>query len=211
MQRHAGRVRASAASAPPGRRQTDRMTDTDRSKASSTTPIVFRSARPEDGAAIWRLVQATGKLELNSAYFYLVFATDFGDTCLVAERGDTVVGAVVGYHPPRHPDTAFVWQVGVLPEVRGQGLGSRLLEAWLHLPANRRCRWVTATVAEDNAPSRALFARFARTQGVICTVSPHFTPDSFPHEHPAEPLLRIGPFQRDESVARGQAAACGAH
>ncbi|MCM5569732.1 diaminobutyrate acetyltransferase [Burkholderiaceae bacterium FT117] len=188
------------------------MTDTDRSKASPTQTIVFRSARPEDGAAIWRLVKATGKLELNSAYFYLVFATDFGDTCLVAERGDTVVGAVVGYHPPRQPDTAFVWQVGVLPELRGQGLGSRLLDAWLDLPANRDCRWVTATVDEDNGPSRALFAGFARAQGVGCSVTPHFTPELFPHEHPAEPLLRIGPFQRDGSaVARGEPAACGAH
>ena len=41
----------------------------------------YRSAVPSDGASLWHLVQAAGTLELNSAYFYLLFATDFGRTC----------------------------------------------------------------------------------------------------------------------------------
>ena len=172
------------------------MTDTDLGKTANTDPIRFRPARQTDGAALWRLVKATGQLEPNSAYFYLLFATDFGDTCLVAERDDEVVGAVIGYHPPRQPDTAFVWQVGVLPALRGQGLGQRLLDQWLALPANRTCRWVTATVDEDNLASRALFGGFARRHGTECVVSPLFTPEQFPNPHPAEPLLRIGPIDR---------------
>ncbi len=156
----------------------------------------FRSARPEDGAALWRLVQASGTLELNSAYFYLLFASDFGQTCLVAEIGDQVVGAVIGYHPPQQPHTAFVWQVGLLPQHRGKGLGSALLHAWLALPANQSCHWVTATVAPDNTASLALFQRLARELGTDCQSEPLFTPDMFPHDHPAEPLLRIGPLER---------------
>ena len=174
-----------------------RMTDTDPGKTATPDPIRFRPARQTDGAALWRLVKATGQLELNSAYFYLLFATDFGDTCLVAERNDGIVGAVIGYHPPRQPDTAFVWQVGVLPALRGQGLGQRLLDQWLALPANRACRWVTATVAEDNLASRALFGGFARRHATECAVTPLFTSEQFPHPHPAEPLLRIGPIARD--------------
>ncbi|MBA4256764.1 MAG: diaminobutyrate acetyltransferase [Polaromonas sp.] len=164
--------------------------------AATHSPFHFRSARAHDGAALWRLVQASGTLELNSAYFYLLFATDFGQTCLVAEHGGQVAGAVIGYHPPQQPETAFVWQVGLLPEHRGQGLGPALLHAWLALPANQRCRWVTATVAPDNAASLALFQRLARELGVACQSEPLFTPDMFPHPHPAEPLLRIGPLDR---------------
>ncbi len=175
------------------------MTATDRSTQKTDLDLHFRAATPDDGAAIWRLVQDTGTLELNSAYFYLLFATDFGDTCLVAEDDAGMVGVVIGYHPPRAPDTAFVWQVGVLPRLRGRGLGLTLLQQWLELPANRACRWVTATVADDNPASQALFRRLARERGVPCDELPHFKPEQFPHEHPAEPLFRIGPMVRRSS------------
>lgn len=162
----------------------------------SPLSLVFRSARPSDGATFWRLVQAAGTLELNSQYFYVLLATDFGDTCLVVEHNGQAVGMVIGYHPPREPDTAFVWQVGVLPEYQGQGLGLRLLLAWLELPANQHCQWVTATVADDNAASQALFRKLAGARHTDCVVQPHFTADLFAHGHPAEPLFRIGPLQR---------------
>lgn len=158
--------------------------------------LQFRSAQPKDGAALWRLIQATGTLELNSAYFYLLFATDFGRTCLIAEQSGEVVGAVIGYHPPEQARTAFVWQVGLLPRLRGHGLGVELLQRWIDLPANQDRLWVTATVADDNAASQALFKRFAQLRSTECNVQTHFTADLFPVEHPPEPLFRVGPLPR---------------
>lgn len=173
---------------------------------SSTPPLHFRSAVAADGASLWRLVQATGKLEANTPYAYLLLASDFGRTCLVAEQDGHVVGAVIGYHPPEQADTAFVWQVGLLPALRGKGLGLALLQRWIALPANQRCQWVSATVADDNAASQALFKRFAALHGVPCAVQAHFTADLFPTEHPPEPLYRIGPLTRDATAAVPQAA-----
>jgi L-2,4-diaminobutyric acid acetyltransferase len=141
-------------------------------------------------------VQAAGTLELNSPYFYLLFATDFGSTCLVAEQDGETVGAVIGYHPPQQAQTAFVWQIAVLPRMRGMGLGVQLLNRWHALPANHPCRWVTATVAEGNLASQALFRRFAALHQTGCKATPHFTADLFPGEHAPEPLLRIGPLVR---------------
>jgi L-2,4-diaminobutyric acid acetyltransferase len=161
-----------------------------------SAPLTFRSARPADGAPLWRLVKAAGTLELNSAYFYLLFATDFGRTCLIAEQHGETVGAVIGYQPPDQASTAFVWQVAVLPAMRGQGLGVSLLHQWLDLPANAECAWVTATVADNNAASQALFRRLATERQTGCEVLPHFTADLFPGEHPPEPLFRIGPMAR---------------
>ena len=159
-------------------------------------PFHFRSARPTDGASLWRLVQAAGTLELNSPYFYVLLATDFGRTCLIAEQDGAVVGAVIGYHPPQQARTAFVWQVALLPSLRGQGLGAVLLQRWIDLPANQDRLWVTATVADDNTASQALFRRFAERSGTACHVQPHFTTELFPIEHPSEPLYRVGPLQR---------------
>ncbi len=160
----------------------------------NNTDIHFRSATPQDGRAIWTLGRDAGALELNSAYFYLVFAMDFGDTCLIAERDGIVVGAVVGYRPPREPESAFVWQIGVAASQRGRGLGKTLLRHWLELPGVRDARWLTATISDDNEPSKWLFQAVARDLGVDCKVLPHFTEEMFPVEHPAEPLYRIGPL-----------------
>jgi L-2,4-diaminobutyric acid acetyltransferase len=185
------------------------MSTRSRIESSQVPSLQFRSAQPTDGAALWRLIQATGTLELNSAYFYLLFATDFGRTCLIAEEAGEVVGAVIGYHPPEQADTAFVWQVGLMPRLRGQGLGLALLQQWVALPANQQCRWVTATVDDDNAASKALFHRFALEHATDCQVQPHFTADLFPGDHPAEPLYRIGPLSRtaaNPAVASGQSA-----
>lgn len=181
--------------------RTNDCTNCDDTMLRSVEPrISFRAARPADGAALWRVVRAAGALEVNSPYFYVLFATDFGDTCLIAERDDEAVGCVVGYRRPREPDTAFVWQIGVLPSQRGRGLGLRMLEAWMDLPVNRPCRWLAATVADDNPASQALFRRFARERGVQCEVLPHFTVDLFPVEHPPEPMYRIGPLSRAAAV-----------
>lgn len=168
---------------------------------STFSSLHFRSARPADGASLWRLVQATGALEPNTPYAYLLLASDFGSTCLVAEQDGQLVGAVIGYHPPEQAHTAFVWQVGLLPALHGQGLGLELLQRWIELPANRDCEWVTATVDGANTASQALFKRFAAQHGAPCEIRPHFTADLFPVEHPAEPLYRIGPLQRSVTAA----------
>jgi L-2,4-diaminobutyric acid acetyltransferase len=159
--------------------------------------LTFRAARAEDGAALWKLVRDAGTLELNSAYFYLVFAADFGETCLIAEAAGEPVGAVVGYRPPRWPQSAFVWQVGVSPAMRGKGLGKTLLRQWLGLPGVRDAQWMTATITDDNLPSQKLFKAVARDLGVECTVEAHFTEAHFPEPHPAEHLYRIGPLARE--------------
>lgn len=166
-------------------------------------PLRLRPARHGDGAALWQLVRQAGTLELNSAYFYMLFASDFGDTCLIAEQDGKIAGAVIGYRPPRDPDSAFVWQIGLAPALRGRGMGARLLESWLSLPANSTARWLTATVATDNLPSQKLFRGFARLAGVQCEESDHFTADQFPHEHPAERLFRVGPLP--ERIRTGRA------
>lgn len=161
----------------------------------SGSSITFRTPSAEDGAAVWRAVQQAGTLEPNTAYFYLIFCSDFCDTCLIAEDGDDIAGVLIGYHPPTEPDTAFCWQIGVLPPWRGKGLGKHMLAAWLDLPANKHVQWLTATVANDNAASDQLFQGFASSRALACTVKPHFTADHFPAGHSPEPMYRIGPIR----------------
>lgn len=166
----------------------------------------FRSANTGDGARMWSFVNEHGVLELNSAYCYMLMATHFGQHCLVAEtaeQADTNVakklaGFVLSYRPPRQSEDLFVWQIGVHPEMRGRGLAKRMLHELLVQPDNRGVRYLTATVARDNEPSRALFRGFARDTNVDCAESEFFTASMFPDAleggHEPEDLFRIGPF-----------------
>ena len=162
-------------------------------------PLTLRAAARGDGLPLWRLVQAAGTLEVNSAYFYVLHAEHFGATCLVAAPADdpsALRGAVIAHRPPSAPSAIFVWQVGVAPEARGQGLGKRMLRALLELPACRDATHLTATVAPDNLASERLFRGVARELGVPCEVAPFFSADLFPPGHAPEHLFRIGPLTR---------------
>ena len=146
-----------------------------------------------------RLVAETEVLDLNSTYAYLLLATDFADTSVVAERDGELCGLITGYHPPSRPEVLFVWQVAVAESARGSGLAGALLDT-----LTRRVRedrhghpvTVEATVAPSNSASRALFGAFARRHGVPISEHPRFLAAHLDvdQSHEDEPILRIGPI-----------------
>ena len=156
----------------------------------------LRTPTVTDGADLWRALSAAG-LDENSPYAYLLVATDFSQTSLVAEDDGGMLGAVAAYRPPIRPQAVFVWQVGVLERGRGQGLASRMLHHLVELPANRDATELTATVTPDNEASLRLFRGFARDLGVACKEEPRFLREHFPAEsgeHEPEDELVIGPL-----------------
>ena len=122
--------------------------------------LSLRHPRTEDGAALWRLVRDMGGLELNSAYFYLLYCRDYADSCLIAEVDGELAGFVLGHQPPSRPESLFVWQIGVAPGMRQRGVGQQLLDALIdrrdpHSGDERqRWRYLEASVAPDNRASR---------------------------------------------------------
>lgn len=147
---------------------------------------------------MWDLVRATKVLEPNTCYAYLLLATHFSDTCLVAESDGQLVGFVAAYCPPTKPGVVFVWQIGVGQEARGQGLGKRLLHHLVGLPSCQAVTHLEATIATSNEASMRLFSGFARERDVPCERSRGFEPADFGQPgHEAEELFRIGPIRRD--------------
>jgi L-2,4-diaminobutyric acid acetyltransferase len=144
---------------------------------------------------MWRLVRDHGGLELNTGYAYVVLAEDHAATSLVAtDAADVLRGFVLGYRPPTRPDVLFVWQVGVDPAVRGQGVGRRMLRRLVDDNRDRGVTHLEATVTPTNDASRRLFRSVARELDTACEVRAHLTPDLFPGTgHEAEELFRIGP------------------
>ncbi|MFA5504882.1 MAG: diaminobutyrate acetyltransferase [Vulcanimicrobiota bacterium] len=154
--------------------------------------IVYRPSRASDGKEMWRLLEEIGTLERNTGYFYVLFACEFHRSCVVAEKDGRMIGFVVGFRPPERPGSVFVWQVGVSPKARGQGVASKLLKALLE---QTRATVLEATVSPDNLASRALFQSLAQKMEVTCTVEPYFREHHFYHPHEPEELFSIGPLQ----------------
>jgi L-2,4-diaminobutyric acid acetyltransferase len=157
--------------------------------------IVFRNPVIDDGAAIWNLVSASGVLDPNSPYLYLLLCKDFADTCIVAMRDDQLMGFATGYRPPHRENVIFLWQVGVDAAARGQGLGKRLVAHFLRNDGARGASVLETTVAPSNEASRALFRGIARDLDAGCDVQPCFRASQFPGAgHEDEELFRIGPY-----------------
>lgn len=154
--------------------------------------INIRNTRAVDGARMWELVRESDALELNTSYCYMLLAKHFDATTLVAERGDQLLGFVMAYRPPRQPDTAFVWQIGVAAAARGQGVAGKLLDS---LASNSGARYIEASVGVSNEPSRALFSGFARRHDAAVDSDEDFiNAAEFPGEHETEKRFRIGPL-----------------
>ena len=164
--------------------------------AAERKAVTFRNPQVADGAAIWRVVKDSGVLDLNSAYMYLLLAKEFGDCCVVAEHNGQVVGFVTGFRPPARTDSIFLWQVGVDASMRGQGLGKRLLAAFLQSRGAEGATMLETTISPSNEASKALFTAIARELGTGITSQDGFRTDHFPPEgdHEAEDWYFIGPF-----------------
>lgn len=168
------------------------------------------------------LMTISGSLEANAPYTYMMMAHYFGRTSYLAEKVvpsahnsspsrhpddspddsyDVIpVGYVLAFHPPQESDALFVWQIGVAPEVRGQGLGKRLLmslfETLAQNNADQPIRYVLATVDDHNTPSKRLFQSLARAWGADLRIEHNFFPQHFfPDSHASEHLYRIGPIK----------------
>lgn len=160
--------------------------------------LQLRPPERRDGAKLHDLVAACPPLDLNSRYAYLLLCEHHAETSVVAEIAGELVGAITAYVPPQQPDTLFIWQVAVGTPMRGQKLGTHMLEYLLqHCVQARGLRWIETTISPDNLASQRLFTQFAVRHDAGCTITTLFTASDFGESgHQAECLYKIGPWDR---------------
>ncbi|WP_046128448.1 diaminobutyrate acetyltransferase [Bacillus thermotolerans] len=167
------------------------------SESDKITSLQFRKPRKEDGANVWKLIKDTRTLDLNSSYSYLMLCEFFADTCVIAEKDGQLIGFLSAFCPPESNDTVFVWQVAVDESSRGMGLGKKMLNELLERKSCERVRYLEATVSPSNVASQALFKGLAKRLNCPYEVLECFSEELFPGVgHEAEPIYRIGPFER---------------
>ncbi|MGH3586163.1 MAG: diaminobutyrate acetyltransferase [Pseudonocardia sp.] len=166
----------------------------DRARTNDGEPLTIGHPSVPDGVACWRLAEASGVLDVNSRYAYLLWCRDFAATSVVARSGDDVVGFVTGFRRPDEPSTLVVWQVAVDEAVRGRGVAQAMLDVLFD--GVRDVEHLEATVTPDNGASAALFGRFAERRGTQVRRSELFGAELLGPGHEPEILFRIGPVRR---------------
>lgn len=144
---------------------------------------------------MWGIASASGVLDVNSRYAYLLWCRDFAGTSVVARSEGEPVGFVTAYRRPDEQGTLFVWQVAVVERARGLGVAGAMLEELV-----RRVPGIDhleATVTADNLASAALFTAFARKRGASVHRAELFGTNLLGAGHEAELLFRIGPINQE--------------
>lgn len=164
-------------------------------KDSRVIPLIIRSPSSLDGAQMWKLVKDSGKLDLNSTYFYVAMSHWFSDSCKLAfdPESNRLIGMIIGFRLPTDKETLFIWQIAVDEQFRGQGIAIKLLEDVANIS---EIRYVEATIAPSNLSSKRLFTKWSTAMQTTMIVKDGFGLDCFPNlNHEKENLYRIGPLR----------------
>ncbi|GAA4919524.1 L-2,4-diaminobutyric acid acetyltransferase [Stackebrandtia albiflava] len=174
------------------------LSDTSEPAVHVSEPTGFRLATPtlDDGGRMWELAKATGTLDVNSRYSYVLWCRDFAATSVVANDGDRLAGFVTGYRRPADDHVLFVWQVAVSPSHRRQGLARRMLDHLTDRTIPHGVDHVEATVTPGNLPSTRLFTSFAAAREATLTRDALFSEEMLGSGHEPEFRFLIGPLGR---------------
>lgn len=160
------------------------------------TVMILRKPKLADSTAIYELVDNCKPLDLNSRYLYMLIATHFRHTSIVAEEKGEMVGLISGYIVPDRPEVFFVWQVAVAAEQRGKKLALKMLKTLLIREELKGISSIHTTVTPSNIASRKLFERCASALETDLEVELWLSEDLFGGDaHEGEELFRIGPIR----------------
>lgn len=160
----------------------------------TTKQAVFRAPTPQDGHAVWKLVENTPGLDSNSPYHYVLWFRDFADGSLVATVDDELVGFLTGYRRPDEPETYFVWQTAVNSRHGIPFLGVKLFQAAADHQVANGARYVEATVSADNKAIIMVLKQYAKKHSALVETRVLFSSNLFSDSHHDEVLYRIGPL-----------------
>jgi L-2,4-diaminobutyric acid acetyltransferase len=126
--------------------------------------LSIRALAADDLVGVQGLIRACPPLQLHTPYTYWVILDKYGSHCAGIFDGENAVGLVLAIPVPEQ--RLFVWQIGVLPRLRGDGLSGRLLRHIWRAATREGMTSLETTIAEDNPASRSAFEAFAQAEGL---------------------------------------------
>ena len=123
--------------------------------------VMIRQSQEQDTNAIYDLVPKLSPLTPHTRYTYWNLFRNFGDSCFIATNQEQPVGFITS-HPTTTPSLEwFIWQAGILPEYRGNGLIDSLQDHVIDAARNSGAVALNTSIETDNPRSFGAFSRMA--------------------------------------------------
>jgi L-2,4-diaminobutyric acid acetyltransferase len=138
--------------------------------------INVRTVCQDDFLDIYNFVSICKPLENYAEHFYKIMFRYFGNSCLVAEYNNKIVGFLLGFRSQVDNTTFFIWQIGVYSYYRGKEIGKVLVEELEKVAKKLGCKRIEVTVDPTNLASQKLFEKtgylnHSSHEGATITVS----------------------------------------
>jgi len=122
----------------------------------------IRNVSIQDAPVLRKLASLCPPLDLHTPYTYWLLTFMYNDTCFILEVDDKIAGFITSVYSK---NTLFIWQIGILPEFRRQGLSTALLKQVFTKADELGITKINVSIAEDNQSSNGSFQAFCREHG----------------------------------------------
>ena len=127
--------------------------------------IIIRRAYEQDTNSVYNLVPELTPLTHHTRYTYWNLFRNFGNMCFVALDQDHPVGFITS-HPTTTPENEwFIWQAGIVPKFRGNGLIDTLQDRVVGVARGSGAIALTTSIEPNNTRSLGAFTRMATRLG----------------------------------------------
>lgn len=126
----------------------------------------IRSMEPKDIAEVRKLIDFCKPLDLHTPFTYWILSEYFNNTCLVLEDEDAIVGYTGGMKSSSMDGVFYLWQIGLMPDYRGKGYFSMLLDKIIEEVKALGCNFLEFSVLSDNYQSINAFSNYTKKKGL---------------------------------------------
>jgi L-2,4-diaminobutyric acid acetyltransferase len=126
----------------------------------------IRSLKPQDIGTVRELIDYCKPLDLHTPFTYWILSEYFNNTCLVLEDDDIIVGYTGGMKSSSLDGVFYLWQIGLMPDYRGKGYFSMLLDSIVEEVKRLGCHSLEFSVLSDNYQSINAFSNYAKKKGL---------------------------------------------
>ena len=127
--------------------------------------ITIQTCAMSEFPALRGVIDESESLDHHTDYTYWVALDQWPHLFLTAKHDGRIVGFTFGLRNAAHPERLFLWQIGVLTSHRRNGIAWKLVNELCKRAATDGIEELWFTIADEIAPSLALFRKIASAFG----------------------------------------------